>query len=248
MKAFCAELQKAHRRFDLPAALLISLLVLLWAERSSPRVADSLAAGYSALYYAVPLMNTAVMPLGMMTLASRIWDTEAKGACCKLLFTLQTRESLFWSKAALGVLENTLVCLAECGGILLLGRMKGFTEAFDPAQFFWLCGCTFAVNTMLYFAGLFLSIRFSNQIAVMAVGIIGSLSGLFSAFLPRVFGFLLPWGYYIPLMGIQLNWDFDARIGWFEPVPFRLWLLGLSLCITALCAALGRKALREKEV
>lgn len=248
MSAFRTELKKSRRRFDLPVTLLISLVVLIWAAQSAPRTADNLAEGYSALYYAIPLMNTTVMPLGMMVLASRIWDAEAKGACCKLLFTLQSRGSLFCSKAALGIPENLLVCLIECGGILLLGRSGGYTEAFDLTQFLWLCACTFAVNTMLYFCGLFLAIRFSNQIAVMAVGIIGSLSGLFAAFLPKIVSFFLPWGYYIPLMGVQMIWDFETRIGWFEPVPFRFWLLGLTLLLAVLFGALGWNALRKKEV
>ena len=108
--------------------------------------------------------------------------------------------------------------------------------------------CTFAVNTMLYFCGLFLAIRFSNQIAVMAVGIIGSLSGLFAAFLPKIVSFFLPWGYYIPLMGVQMIWDFETRIGWFEPVPVRFWLLELTLLLAVLFGALGWNALRKKEV
>lgn len=248
MNAFHTELKKARRRFDLPVIILLSLFVLIWAEQSSPRTVDNPAMGYSALYYAIPLMNTAVMPLGMMVLASRIWDAETKGVCCKLLFTLQSRESLFCSKAVLGILENALVCVIECGGILLLGNMKGYTETPDPAQFLWLCVCTFSVNTMLYFSGLFLSIRFSNQIAVMAVGVIGSLSGLFAAFLPRIVSYFLPWGYYVPLMGVRMNWDFETRTGWFEPEAFRYPLLGLILLIAVLFGSLGWGALRKKEV
>lgn len=248
MNAFHTELKKARRRFDLPVTILISLLVMIWAMQSAPHTEDDLASGYSALYYAIPLMNTAVMPLGMMVLASRIWDAETRGACCKLLFTLQSRESLFYSKVVLGVLENAVVCLIECGGILLLGKMRGYTETLDPAQFLWLCVCTFTVNTMLYFGGLFLSIRFSNQTAVMAVGIIGSLSGLFAAFLPKTVSYFLPWGYYVPLMGMQMNWDSDTRTGWYEPVAFRFWLLELTLLLAVLFGTLGWKALRKKEV
>lgn len=35
------------------------------------------------------------MPLAMAILASRLWDVEVKGCTAKLLYTLQSRRSLF---------------------------------------------------------------------------------------------------------------------------------------------------------
>ena len=153
------ELKKARRRYDLPVASLIGLLVLLWASRSGGRAEDELAVGYSALLFALPLMNTVIMPTGMAVLASRIWDVEAKGNSCRILFTLQSRPDLFKGKLLLGLMENLLICAIEFGGLLALGAHSGFTEPLDVTRYLWLLGCTFLVNTMLYLASLWLGIR-----------------------------------------------------------------------------------------
>ena len=60
-------------------------------------------------------MNASSCLSAMATLASRIWDVETKGESCKLLFTLQSRGSLFWDKVALGLAENLAVCAIENG-------------------------------------------------------------------------------------------------------------------------------------
>ena len=242
------ELKKARRRFDLPVAVLIGLFVLLWASRSGGRAEDELATGYSALLYALPLMNTVVMPTGMAVLASRIWNVETKGNHCRFLFTLQSRPDLFKGKLLLGLLENLLICAIEFCGLLALGAHSGFTEPLDVARYLWLLGCTFLVNAMLYLSGLWLSIRFSNQVPTLAIGMMGSLYGIFAAFLPEIASFFMPWGYYIPLGVIRMVWDSDTRLVWYEPAPFRFWLLGWTLALSAVLLALGRRELLKKEV
>lgn len=242
------EFRKARRRFDFPVAALIGVFVLLWASRSSPKTADDLATAYSALFYALPIMNTVVMPLGMAVLASRIWDVETRGRNCKLLFTLQNRTSLYAGKILLGMLENLLICAVEGGGLLLIGKMAEYTEALDWTQFLWLIVCTFAVNGMLFFSALWLSIHFSNQVPTLAVGTVGSLSGLFAAFLPEVVSLFMPWGYYIPLAAMEMRWDPATRIGWYVPREFRFWLLGITLALAAFCIWGGQRALMKKEV
>ena len=185
MKALRMELKKARQRYDLSVAALIGLLVLIWASRSGARTADELASGWSALLYALPLMNTIIMPIGMAVLASRIWDVETKGNGCRLLFTLQSRPDLFTGKLLLGLLENLLICAVEFGGLLVIGARGGFTEPLDAARFVWLLGGTFLVNAMLYLAGLWLGVRFANQVPVLALGMVGSLVGIFAAFFPE---------------------------------------------------------------
>lgn len=55
MRVLWAEMQKARRRHDLPVAVGIALIVVLWASASAPGTADELANGYSALLYALPI-------------------------------------------------------------------------------------------------------------------------------------------------------------------------------------------------
>ena len=77
----------------------ISLAALLWATQTGGKSED-VSQGYSGLLYAIPIINTVIMPLGTAVLASRLWDLESKEKCCRILLTLQSRASLFFGKAA----------------------------------------------------------------------------------------------------------------------------------------------------
>lgn len=246
--ALHAELQKAHRRHDLAVVLGIALILLLWANSADPRRADELATGYTSLLYSLPMMNAVVLPIGMAALASRIWDAETKGESCKLLFTLQSRGSLFWGKAALGMAENLLLCAVECACVVLLGRLKGFTEVLQPTQLFWFFATTFMVNAMLYFFLFYLSLRIANQIAALAVGFCGALVGLFASYMPRGFACFVPFGYYVQLGTVGMDWDSASRLTSFYPLPTPWWLLGVTAALTVLCITLCRRHIEKKEV
>ena len=248
MRILWAEVQKAHRRHDLPVAVGIALIVVLWASASAPSTADEQATGYSALLYALPIMNAVVMPVGMAALASRIWDAETKGQTCKLLFTLQTRESLFGAKTALGMLENLLVCALEGLALPVLGMFQGVTETLNTGIFLWLLLCTFCVNGMLYFLAFLLSIRMANQVAALAVGFCGALLGLFAAFMPPWVSYLIPFGYYIPLSPVGMSWDADTRIAEMFLRPLCWPLLAFTVLLAAVLAWLCRRAIALKEV
>lgn len=248
MRAIQMEFKKARGRFDLSVAVLIGLLALLWASRAGMRSEDELATGYSMLFYVLPIINAVVMPVGMAVLASRIWDVETKGDSCRLLFTLQERSDLFRGKLLLGLVEIALVCAVEFGGVGIIGLVRGYTERSVAGRFIWLVTGTLYVDAMLYLAGLWLSIRFASQVAALAAGILGSLSGLFAALLPEPVGFLMPWGYFIPLGPTRMLWDGQSRFARYAPVPPRFWLLGVTVLLAVLCLALGRRALMDREV
>ena len=111
MAAFRAELQKAHRRHDLALCLLIPGIVVLWVGGLAPADPEELANGYSALLYSLPVIEAILMPVMMAVLASRLWDMEIKGNTAKLLYTLQSRRSLFAGKAVFGVLDKKIALL-----------------------------------------------------------------------------------------------------------------------------------------
>ena len=180
------------------------------------------------LFYAVPLLNTIVMPLGMAALASRLWDCETKGESCKLLLTLQSRENLFAGKAAMGLLESLLVCLVEAAGVLALAALKQATEPLDTGRFAWLVACTFVINAMLYFFSLWLSMRFRNQTGRAGCWLCGALIGLFANFMPVWFSYFVPFGYYVPLCCVRMLYNEATRTSTFTPEPLRWWLLGVG--------------------
>ena len=134
--AFCIELQKAHRRHDLLFCLLVPLIVMLWTGSLLSPGPDELANAYSALFYSIPVANVLIFPIVMAVLASRLWDMEVKGSTWKLLYTLQSRRSLFLGKALFGIMEVLLVTFLEMGGVFLTGKIYGYTEAFQSVSFF----------------------------------------------------------------------------------------------------------------
>lgn len=248
MKEFRAELRKSRRRYHSLVSILISAFVLLWSTQTGGSGPERLRVGYSTLFYAVPLINTVVMPLGTAVLGSRIWDVESKENNCRLLFTLQSRKTLFFCKSILGISQILLICITEGLGLLLLGRVSGFTEALDWKQFWWLMACTFAVNAMLLFLWLWLSIRFSNQVPTLACGTVGSLSGLFAAFMPVWVSRLLPWGYYIPLSAMRMEWNPVTKDVRYIPCAYPVWLLAVTAALLTVFALAAWQALNRKEV
>ena len=166
MTAFFCELQKSRRRWDGLVVTGIALLVLVWSSGSMPTTKDEKATFYSALFYVLPLLHTVVMPLGMAALASRLWDAETKGCTAKLLYTLQSRASLFAAKTALGLLELGLVVVLELSGLLLMGRFAGVSEPLDAGQLLWVAVSTLAVNSMLFLAASCLCIHSGQTMPV----------------------------------------------------------------------------------
>lgn len=248
MRTLCAELKKSRRRHNTLVAACISLFVLLWATQTGGTGEERLEQGYSGLFYAVPVMNTVVMPLGTAVLASRLWDLESKEKSCRQLLTLQSRGALFLGKAAVALLQILLIGILESAGILALGKHGGFTEALDWKQFWWLAVNTLAVNAMLFFLWLLLSIRFDNQVPTLTAGMVGSLSGLFAAFMPPMVSYIMPWGYYIPLSAIRMDWNRETRITRFYPTPYPVWLLILTVAFAALFGVMAWETLKHKEV
>ena len=112
-KAFQVELKKARHRHDLLLCLLVPVLMIIWVGGLSPSSPEELANGYSALFYSVPVINTIILPVMMSLLSSRLWDMEVKGNTTKLLYTLQSRRSLFMGKALFGILEILLITTLE---------------------------------------------------------------------------------------------------------------------------------------
>lgn len=245
-----AELQKARRRHDLIVCLLVPVMALLWCQSAAPTGADELAAAYSALFYSLPIINTILMPLAMAILASRLWDIEIKGCTPKLLYTLQRRRSLFAAKAALGLAEIFLIVTREAAGSLLIGHLQHYTQPYpaaDQTAYFW--GCTFAVDCMIFFSELLLTVLLANPLPALCVGILGTLLGLFSAFMPAWVGYLVPWGYFIPLNTFRIEyWDPTSHLITYTVAPFQWPLLGVTVGLAGILFFAAWAAMRNKEV
>ena len=250
MAAFRAELQKAHRRHDLALCLFIPGIVVLWVGGLAPADPEELANGYSALLYSLPVIEAILMPVMMAVLASRLWDMEIKGNTAKLLYTLQSRRSLFAAKAALGLAEIFLIVTLEAAGAPLIGHLQHYTQPYPAAgQAAYLWGCTFAVDCMIFFSELLLTVLLANPLPALCVGILGTLLGLFSAFMPAWVGYFVPWGYFIPLNTYRIaDWDQASKVVTYMIVPFQWPLLVATVVLAGILFFAAWYAMRNKEV
>ena len=249
MAAFRAELQKAHRRHDLALCLFIPGIVVLWVGGLAPADPEELANGYSALLYSLPVIEAILMPVMMAVLASRLWDMEIKGNTAKLLYTLQSRRSLFAGKALLGTGEVLLMVTLEMAVSILLGRVQGYTEAFPAEPFVYTGICTLAVDVMLFFSELLLMLIFDNPLPALCVGIVGALIGLFSAFMPPLVSYFVPWGYFVPLSCYEVSyWDQATHTVTYGLRPYSWGLLAFTVVLAAALFAAAWRMMRDKEV
>ena len=248
-KALHAELQKARRRHDLLICLAVPVVVYLWAGAAAPTGADERANAYSALLFALPVLNAILMPIVMALIASRLWDMEVKGNTTKLLYTLQSRRSLFAGKALLGTGEVTLLVTLEMAASILLGRVQGYTEAFPAGQFGYLALCTLVVNVMLFLSEWLLMLRFENPLPAICIGIVGALVGLFSAFMPAIVSYFVPWGYYVPLSSYEVRvWEKETHTVLYGTRAQNWSLLVVAVLLAAVCFAAAWRVMKQKEV
>lgn len=249
LRSLRAEWKKARHRHDLPACLLIPLTVLLWVGYSAPDGASDRTIAYHALFYTLPVINTVLLPVGMAMLASRLWDVEVKGNFPKLLYTLQSRRSLFAAKSVLGIAEVLLIVALELIGALLLGQYNGYLDFPPLVQIVYWFVCTLSVGLMLFFSELLLTILLKNPLPALCVGITGSLVGLFSAFMPPVVSYFVPWSYCIPLgTYILTDWNPDTDVVVYGIRGFNLPLLLWCMALALFCFVCTWYAIRKKEV
>ena len=246
---FHAELLKAHRRHDFLLCLLLPLVMVLWVGGlTTPDPAD-LASGYSSLLFTIPVVHAMLLPILMAVLATRLWDIEVKGSMPKLLYTLQTRRSLFAGKVVFGLLEIAVLTVLELAAALLLGKIHGYTETLPVGQFVYLAVCTLAVEIMLFFFSFLLILRFENPLPTLCISVIGSLLGVFSAVMPRIAAYFVPWSYSIPLGAYQVvDYDKATHFITYGTRPFNWPLLIFTLALAALCFAFSWRKVRNQEV
>ena len=189
------------------------------------------------------------MPLPQyLPYARFLLDTDLSHTA-KLLYTLQSRRSLFAGKAVFGVLEVLLVTVLELACVPVLGRVHGYTEAFPTGQLCYLFVCTLAVDAMLFFGEFLLMLWMGNPLPALCVGIVGALVGLFSAFMPPLASYFVPFGYYIPLSAYEVaNWDKATHTVTYGTRPFNWGLLAFTLALGAVLFALAWRKVQDEEV
>lgn len=247
--AFRTEIQKARRRHDLLLCLLVPVIVILWVGGLKPSSPEELANGYSALFFSIPVINTLLLPVTMALLASRLWDMEIKGNTLKLLYTMQNRRSLFKGKVLFGMGEILLITILEMGAMFFLGKIHGYTETFPVGQFLYMAVCILAVELMLFFSEFLLILISGNSVSALCVGNIGALVGLFSAFMPQIVSYFVPWGYFVPLGAYEVaNWDEAAHMVTYGTRGFNWGLLTFTVVLGSVLFLAAWRKIQKQEV
>lgn len=152
--------------------------------------------------------------------------------------------------AAQGLAEIFLIVTLEAAGAPLIGHLQHYTQPYPATgQAAYLWGCTFAVDCMIFFSELLLTVLLANPLPALCVGILGTLLGLFSAFMPAWVGYFVPWGYFIPLNTYRIaDWDQASKVVTYMIVPFQWPLLVATVVLAGILFFAAWYAMRNKEV
>ena len=92
----------------------IELFWLLWSFKSGRSSED----GWFDILYNIPVLDAVICPILAAVTAGHNADLEHKGDTCKLLYTMQTKSSLFNAKAVFGMLAMALFFTLQAAVIL----------------------------------------------------------------------------------------------------------------------------------
>ena len=164
-------------------------------------------------------------------------------------YSLGMKQRLGIAMALLGTGEVLLMVTLEMAVSILLGRVQGYTEAFPAEPFVYTGICTLAVDVMLFFSELLLMLIFDNPMPALCVGIVGALIGLFSAFMPPLVSYFVPWGYFVPLSCYEVAyWDQATHTVTYGLRPYNWGLLAFTVVLAAALFAAAWRMMRDKEV
>lgn len=90
---------------------------------------------------------------------------------------------------------------------------------------------------------------FDNPLPALCVGIVGALIGLFSAFMPPLVSYFVPWGYFVPLSCYEIAlWDRATHTVTYGLLPYNWGLLAFTVVLAAALFAAAWRMMRDKEV
>ena len=224
MTTFFVELKKARRRHDVLLCLLVTVITALWVGGLSPTSPDELAQGYSELLYSMPVIDALILPVMMAVLPARLWDMETKGAV-------------------------VLLTALQMAGVAVLGKVHGYTEALPAAQLGYLAVCTLTVELMLFFGEFLIVLRTGSPLPALCVGIVGALLGLFTAFMPPIFTYFVPWGYFIPLSAYEVaHWEQATHTVTYGTRPWNFGMLAFTAALGVVLFVLSWCSVQKEEV
>ncbi|MCI8321839.1 MAG: ABC transporter permease subunit [Dorea sp.] len=223
LRELSAEQRKIRRRkiWLVPSGfLLFESFWMTWQLSNAHE--EELMTGYLLLFYALPIMNTIIMPTMIAVIASRICDMEIKGNTLKLLYTLQKPSGFFDCKYLSGLKYLFFFTLGHGILILTAGNIFRFGEPLKTSMLAAYLAVTFCTGMILLTAQQTLSLLSNSQMMPLVIGLAGSFLGLFSLFFPAPLARLVIWGYFAAFPCVRMDWDRTSRITDYYEVPFPL--------------------------
>lgn len=211
-RAFTIEHRKAKRRGIGVVLALLLLILEIYSSWGIDRPANLLH-GYTMQLYQIPLINSILLPTVMAYLASRLADMEHSGNTWKLLYTLQTKSSIFCGKIFYGLFCIFAMSLVLTIMMLINGIIFHFEDTPNFPAYALFFFNTLCVSFILFLLQFILSIVFQNQAVSLSVGLCGSMAGLFLLFLPyRILYKIVPWGLFGATAFVGMDWNPDTRV------------------------------------
>ncbi len=224
MTAFLTEIKKCRGRKLWFVYLCAFAVILLWlggALSRNPLMETEAETGYYYLLLNYTLMNLIFFPIVLATAASRVCDIENKGNTYKQLFTMQSRLSLFHCKLLLNSIYIFLFCLGEVVSLYTMGKIFHVTQEVPWKLIGWFWVSTFGVSLILYIMQQVLSLLMANQLMPLFIGLMGTFTGVFSAFFPNtILTSIVPWGYYAVSSPVVMEYSRGATTFSIVPLPF----------------------------
>ena len=207
--------------------------------------------GWMMVLSQMPIINAVLAPTFMAVIASRIADVEHKGSTLKLLYTLQSRTSVYHVKLLLGAGISLLVSIGQAVILVAVGKISHFEGNVPVTRLCIYYGLSFLVTFASYLLQLNLSLKFRNQMVPLAIGILGSFCGLFVMYLYqfKVLQHVVLWTNYVTMaVAMLIEYDQQTRtsqyawcdVNWYGILSVGIW--------TAVLYLWGRSIVKKGEV
>ncbi len=233
------EKQKNKGRFNSTFVFLCLLIELLFI-RNGLQNPTNLAQGWFSVYQELPIMNALFLPTIFSVTSSRIFDLEHREETWKLLYTMETPQSILLAKVIYGLRIVFLVSSLQTVLTLAGGLFFHFGGTFKPHLLVLQFINTTLITTVIYLLCCIIAYINHTQIISISIGILGSFCGLFSFYFKQgLLQMIIPWGLYAPTTFSDYKYynETSTYVYYYKPVDstiyiaILLWILLLSFIL-----------------
>ena len=247
MDGISLEFAKTRRKHVWLASLGLLAFQFAWLIAGSANTVKH-NPDFNAILYMLPQLNAIVLPLLCAIVASTVIDVENRANMWKLLLTMEDARRVVTAKWTTCLVIVTVVVGVQAVGVALVAYLLGFQYNLPDAPMLARYALsTFIVCSLLVTIVQAVCLVTANQFVPMVVGVALSFLGLFIAYLPTAFSWLVPSAYFFVLGLVSGAYDATMHMS-FSPAPFPV--AGFAVCLVATAAVFiaSRRAFAAKEL